>query len=75
VHCVAQVLKHSSYIKLGPSRSYLDNDGMNMIQLSAIGTHRLNSNDNVMSMELLDQNYFLKYIEGQEGRRIRLLVE
>jgi hypothetical protein len=46
-----------------------------MLQLNALSIHRLNSNHNILSMELLNENDFLQYIEGQECRRIRLLME
>ena len=46
-----------------------------MLQLNTFNIHRLNSNHNVPRMELLNENYFLQYIERQERGRIRLFVE
>ena len=48
---------------------------MDMLQLNALSIHRLNSNDNILAMELLNENDFLHYIEGQKCRKIWLFME
>jgi hypothetical protein len=75
VRCVTQVREHSFHIELGAPISYHDYDGVDMLQLNALKIHRLNSDHNVPSMELLSENEFLQYIEGQECKRIQLFME
>jgi hypothetical protein len=44
-----KVHEHSVHIELGPPVSYLDNDGVDMLQLNALNIHHLNSNDNILA--------------------------
>ena len=60
---------------MGAPVSYLDNNVVDMLQFNAFSIYRLNSNPNIPRMKLLNENYFLQYIEGHESKRMRLFVE
>ena len=58
-----------------PTISKLHYDGVDMFYLKFLNIHNLNSNDNVLAMEPLNKNDCLQYIEGQNCRKVQLLME